>query len=133
VARIVPHSSTASVLAASLLLIAGAYQFTPGKCACLAHCRPPYALPNPHHPEQLRGFTAWKQGLWYGRACVGSCWALMLLMVIVGHGVGWMLLLGAIMAAERSGRGKVLTPLLGLLLILGAIAIVWGYPPLAPM
>jgi hypothetical protein len=41
-------------------------------------------------------------GLDHGVFCVGCCWAIMLLMFVVGSGsVGWMLLLGAIMAAEK--------------------------------
>jgi predicted metal-binding membrane protein len=42
-------------------------------------------------------------GLDHGVFCVGCCWAIMLLMFVVGSGsVGWMLLLGAIMAAEKN-------------------------------
>ena len=35
--------------------------------------------------------------------CVGCCWALMLLMFVVGVGnVAWMLVLGAVMAVEKN-------------------------------
>jgi predicted metal-binding membrane protein len=38
-----------------------------------------------------------------GLFCVGCCWALMLLMFALGMGnLGWMLLLGAVMAIERN-------------------------------
>jgi len=40
-----------------------------------------------------------RQGLY----CVGCCWALMWLMFVVGMGnLGWMLLLGTVMAAEKN-------------------------------
>ncbi len=46
--------------------------------------------------------------------CVGCCWALMLLMFVVGMGnLGWMLVLAAAMAAEKNlpvGR-RLRTPL----------------------
>ena len=42
----------------------------------------------------------------HGVFCVGCCWALMLLMFIVGTGsVGWMLALGAVMALEKNAMG----------------------------
>jgi predicted metal-binding membrane protein len=42
-------------------------------------------------------------GIHHGLYCVGCCWALMLLMFVVGTGsVGWMLALGAVMAAEKN-------------------------------
>jgi predicted metal-binding membrane protein len=42
-------------------------------------------------------------GLDHGLYCVGCCWAIMLLMFIVGTGnVGWMLALGAVMAVEKN-------------------------------
>jgi len=58
--------------------------------------------------------------------CVGCCWALMLLMFVVGTGnLGWMLLLAAVMAAEKNlpwGR-RLRTPLgVGLVAWAGAIA-----------
>jgi predicted metal-binding membrane protein len=45
-------------------------------------------------------------GLSHGLYRVGCCWLLMLLMFVVGTGnLGWMLLLGLIMATERNTRG----------------------------
>ena len=42
-------------------------------------------------------------GLSHGLYCVGCCWLLMLLMFVVGTGnLGWMLLLGLIMATEKN-------------------------------
>ena len=46
---------------------------------------------------------AWGLGLAHGLFCVGCCWALMLVMFVVGMGnVGWMLVLGLVMAAEKN-------------------------------
>ena len=47
----------------------------------------------------------------HGLFCVGCCWSLMLLMVVVGVGsLGWMLVFGAVMAAEFiAGRKGVFT------------------------
>jgi predicted metal-binding membrane protein len=63
-------------------------------------------------------------GLHHGAFCVGCCWAIMLLMFVVGTGsVGWMLGLGAVMAAEKNlpwGR-RLSRPLGAALLAGGAI------------
>jgi predicted metal-binding membrane protein len=57
--------------------------------------------------------------------CVGCCWAIMLLMFIVGTGnVGWMLILGAVMALEKNAPwGRRLSQPLGLALLAWAGAI----------
>ena len=45
-------------------------------------------------------------GVDHGAFCVGCCWALMLLMFVVGTGsLGWMLVLAAVMAAEKNLPG----------------------------
>ena len=50
--------------------------------------------------ERWRAFLL---GLRHGAFCVGCCWALMLLMFVVGSAnTGWMLALGAVMAAEKT-------------------------------
>ena len=64
-------------------------------------------------------------GFDHGVFCVGCCWALMLLMFVVGTGsLAWMLGLAAVMAAEKNlpGGRRLRTPL-GLALIAGAIGI----------
>jgi predicted metal-binding membrane protein len=69
--------------------------------------------------EHWRGYAqhwnALKLGLRHGAFCVGCCWAIMLIMFVVGTGsVGWMLALGAMMAIEKNMPwGRKLTPWLG--------------------
>ena len=49
---------------------------------------------------------ALRLGIDHGLFCVGCCWALMLLMFVVGTGsIGWMLALAAVMAAEKNLPG----------------------------
>ncbi|HZA23416.1 MAG TPA: DUF2182 domain-containing protein, partial [Dehalococcoidia bacterium] len=46
---------------------------------------------------------AFQLGLHHGVFCIGCCWSLMLLMFVVGTGnIGWMLVLGALMAVEKN-------------------------------
>jgi len=83
---------------AVVLLAAGLYQFTPWKRICLAACGE--TLEAPH-----TGLDALASGWRHGLACVGSCWALMLVMAALGGmSLAWMVGLGALMAAEKNRR-----------------------------
>lgn len=117
----------------AVLLVAAVYQVTPLKDLCLTKCRSPYSFV----AETWRGANpraeALRLGLRHGMFCVGCCWTLMLLMFAIGgvH-LGWMLALGAVMAAERSFRwGRYLTVPLGAALLLGAAALAAGVPLVA--
>lgn len=66
-------------LTAFLLLLAGVYQFTPLKEACLARCRAPLAFFMTHWTD-----GAFRNGLRLGADCLGCCWALMLLAFVGG-------------------------------------------------
>jgi predicted metal-binding membrane protein len=67
---------------ALLLLIAGAYQFTPLKHACLRSCRSPLALLSTRWRSGRMG--AFRMGAEHGLYCLGCCWALMLLLFAGG-------------------------------------------------
>jgi predicted metal-binding membrane protein len=108
------HQASGGIMAA-VLLTAGVYQFTPLKRHYLNQCRPSYGFRRAPHDAFRIGFA-------HGRACLGSCWALMLLMFALGGmSLGGMLLLGVIMTAERTTRrGQELARPVGVVLILWA-------------
>ena len=68
---------TSSRMSAALLLIAGAYQLTPLKHACLRTCQSPLGFLMSRWRSGSSG--AFRMGLEHGAYCVGCCWALMLL------------------------------------------------------
>ncbi|HZR83704.1 MAG TPA: DUF2182 domain-containing protein [Candidatus Binatia bacterium] len=73
---------TSPAAGAVTLLIAGVYQLTPWKQACLKTCQSPLGL-------LMRGWRpgtggAFRMGLEQGAYCVGCCWALMLLLFVGG-------------------------------------------------
>lgn len=116
--------NNAWALGAIVLGVAGAFQFTDLKYRCLDQCRAPLSFVLRH----WRGDNALRQaltlGINHGIYCVGCCWALMMLMFIVGTGnIGWMFLLGAVMAAEKNlPKGRHLSkPLGGALIAWAAI------------
>ena len=68
--------------AAALLAVAGVYQFTPLKRACLRACRSPIDFLGRHWRRGAAG--ALRMGLSHGAYCVGCCWALMLILFAGG-------------------------------------------------
>jgi len=115
------------VISAATVLVAGAYQFTPLKYHCLERCRSPLAFVVGHWRGRRPKGEAFHLGVAHGLFCVGCCWSLMLLMFAVGVGsLGWMLVLGAVMAVEKNvAWGKRVSAPLGVLLLTwgGSLAI----------
>ena len=74
--------SASAALGGSLLIVAGVYQFTALKQACLTHCRSPLGFITQHFRPGLGG--ALRLGILHGFYCVGCCWALMLLLFVGG-------------------------------------------------
>jgi predicted metal-binding membrane protein len=67
---------------AALLVVAGIYQWTPLKRACLATCQSPMAFVARRWRNGHAG--ALRMGAEHGASCVGCCWALMLLLFAGG-------------------------------------------------
>jgi predicted metal-binding membrane protein len=71
-----------AVLASTVLIAAGVYQWTPLKDACLRHCRSPTEFLIRHW---YRGtFGAVRIGVRHGFFCLGCCWMLMTLLFVGG-------------------------------------------------
>ena len=105
---------------------AGLFQFSRLKYHCLVRCRTPLSFIARHWRGRTPLRNALLLGLDHGAFCVGCCWAIMLLMFVVGTpSIGWMLLLGAVMALEKNTKwgGRLSRPLGGILLAAaGALA-----------
>ncbi|MBX3585974.1 MAG: DUF2182 domain-containing protein [Ramlibacter sp.] len=92
--------STSTMLSATILLAAGAYQWTPLKNACLARCRTPLAFFLAKWRDGALG--AFVLGLQHGGYCVGCCWALMAVMFVVGAmSLTWMGLFMLLVLGEK--------------------------------
>jgi predicted metal-binding membrane protein len=109
--------STSARLNAVLLVIAGAYQFSPLKRLCLARCRTPVGfLLGEWRGGAVGGFV---MGLRHGLFCVGCCWALMALLFVGGvMNLAWIAALSIAVAIEKLAPGGArLATALGILLI----------------
>lgn len=117
--------ANAWVISAAILALAGLYQFSALKYACLEACRSPLSFIAAHWQGRREGRGAFRLGVQHGLFCVGCCWSLMLLMFALASGsIAWMLALGAVMAIEKNvSWGRRLSAPLGVAL-LGASALV---------
>jgi predicted metal-binding membrane protein len=113
------------LIGGATITFAGLYQFTPLKYMCLDKCRSPMMFIAGHWSGSRQAASALRLGMDHGVFCVGCCWSLMLLIFVVGVGnIGWMLILGAIMAVEKNMPwGKQLSAPLGASLAVGGIAL----------
>ncbi|MDP9366737.1 MAG: DUF2182 domain-containing protein [Chloroflexota bacterium] len=114
------------------LVVAGLYQFTPLKFACLGHCQSPFGFVMTHWRDGYVG--ALRMGITLGAFCLGCCWALFAVLVAAGvMSLAWMLLLTLVVFAEKIlplGRRAVQITgaaflLLGLLVAVGATRFPW--------
>ncbi len=88
------------LIGAGALFLAGAYQFSSLKQACLTKCRKSFSFFFANwreHPSGIFGL-----GVRQGLACLGCCWALMLVMFATGlMNLVWMAILGIVMSLEK--------------------------------
>jgi predicted metal-binding membrane protein len=108
-----------------LLVLAGAFQFSRLKYRCLDQCRSPLSFVLGYWQGRRERWQSFRLGLDNGLYCVGCCWALMLLMFLVGlKYLALMLALGTVMAVEKNVRwGRRLSAPLGGALILAGLAV----------
>ncbi|OAN70587.1 metal-binding protein [Rhodobacteraceae bacterium EhC02] len=115
--------SLSAWLSAGLLLIAGLYQFSPVKEACLSKCRAPLTFFMAHWDE-----GPLRNGVRLGLVCLGCCWALMLLAFVGGvMNIAFMGVATLIMVIEKLPQyGRVLTRPLGAVLIIAGFFVALG-------
>ena len=117
--------SSSHWLTAGILVLAGLYQLTPLKHACLQHCRSPIGFLVAEWREGTGG--AWSMGLRHGVYCVGCCWALMLLLFVAGAmNPVWIVILSIVVALEKWPKlpGWISHTFAGVLIIAGIVALI---------
>jgi predicted metal-binding membrane protein len=113
-------ASGSTALAGVLCLLAGLYQLTPLKQACLRRCRSPLDFLTHYWRAGARG--AFGMGLRHGLFCLGCCWAMMALLFVGGvMNMVWVAALTLVVLVEKiAPAGRVLGRAGGVGLIL------WG-------
>ncbi len=93
-----------ATLAGAMLAFGGLYQFGRWKTVCLRACRNPLGFVLSH--DFGGGATsACRAGVSHGAYCLGCCWALMTLLVVVGlMNLVWMAVLTLLFFAQKNWR-----------------------------
>jgi len=96
-------SMSALRIGAVLLVVAGVYQLTPTKQACLRHCRSPHTSVALRVSTRVQGHLgAVHAGLAQGWYCLGSSWPLMLVLLLVGMmNLAWMGVIAGVIFVEK--------------------------------
>jgi predicted metal-binding membrane protein len=91
---------TAPLAGRVLFVMAGLYQVTPLKYACLRRCRSPLDFVLNGWRDGIGG--ALKMGMTHGLYCLGCCWALMILLFAEGvMNLLWVAALSAVVLVEK--------------------------------
>jgi predicted metal-binding membrane protein len=97
-------ATTSPLLEGVLLVVAGVYQLTPLKAACLAHCRSPLGFLMTEWREGARG--ALRMGFGHGLYCLGCCACLMGLLFVAGvMNLLWVAVIAAFVLVEKVAPG----------------------------
>ena len=122
------------LLTAVLIVLAGLYQFTPLKRACLKHCQGPLEYLAMHWRDGKMG--ALRMGAGHGAYCLGCCSGLMLALIALGAmDLRWMATVSAVIAVEKLGpHHRALPAAVGIgLVLLGFAVALWPRPGMAGM
>ena len=115
------HPAWATAVAVTVFTACGVYQLTPLKSRCLKHCRSPLSLLL-HYGAYRGRLRDVRAGAHHGAYCLGCCWSLMALFVVVGvMNLMWVAAIAAFVLVEkllpqgaRVGR------------VAGGLLMVWG-------
>jgi predicted metal-binding membrane protein len=118
--------STSTVLSGGVLIVAGLYQYSPWKSACLQQCRAPLSFIQNHGGFKPQAGASLRLGLRHGLYCVGCCWALTLLLFVMGvMNLFWIAALAALVLAEKLwSRGVLASRAAGIAAIAGGVYLI---------
>lgn len=126
------HPAAATGLAVAIYAACGAYQLTPLKDRCLAHCRSPlgFVLKLGGYRGRARDLRA---GLYHGALCLACCWALTALLIAFGlmNVIAMVVLAAAVLVEKTWARGPLFARGLGIAALVLAVVVAFD-PGLAP-
>ena len=117
---------------AAIFAVAGIYQLTPLKEACLRHCRTPVG--SLFHYASFRGPARdLRVGIHHGAYCVACCWGLMIVLIAVGAmNIAVMAALAVVILIEKVWKhGRPFSMVVGVALLVIAAFAPW-HPGLLP-
>jgi predicted metal-binding membrane protein len=126
------HPAWATAVAVTVFASCGVYQLTPLKSRCLKHCRSPLSLLL-HYGSYRGALRDLRAGTHHGAYCLGCCWSLMALLVVLGMmNLAAMVVLAAVVLVEKLWvHGELLARIVGIAALALAVAVIF-LPELAP-
>ncbi|HEV3313105.1 MAG TPA: DUF2182 domain-containing protein [Chloroflexota bacterium] len=114
-------------IAGGIVILAGIYQFTPLKDACLKHCRTPLDFILHHWRDGRLG--ALSMGASHGLFCLGCCWGIMAVLFVIGlMNLEVMALLSILIIVEKlAARGRAIGRATGVLFM--GVGLLMAVPP----
>lgn len=114
-------------VAGATFLTAALWQLTPLKSACLRHCRSPLGFFMRFGGRATRPAGAVRMGATHGAFCLGCCWAIFAVLVVLGTmNLAWMAALTALIVVEKNApRGEAISVAAGIAFaVLGGLLLV---------
>jgi predicted metal-binding membrane protein len=114
-------AASSSQVGGAILCVAGVYQLTPFKRACLMHCQSPLGFLMTRWRDGTLG--ALQMGMRHGAYCLGCCWALMCVLFVVGvMNLVWVAALTLFVLLEKIGpAGAVVARVAGVAMIAAGV------------
>jgi len=123
-ALLTPMMATSShVVGGALLIAAGVYQWTPLKDVCLANCQTPLSFILSRGGFRGDAGGSLMLGLRHGAYCVGCCWSLMALLLVLGiMNLFWIAALAILILLEKVvPAGRMIARLAGLAFVAAGV------------
>jgi predicted metal-binding membrane protein len=119
-------TSASNLMGGGILIVAGLYQWSGWKNACLSNCRAPLAFIQQHGGFKRRALPSLGLGSRHGLVCIGCCWALMLLLFAGGiMNIAWIAGLAILVLFEKLlTDGRNVSRVIGLALIIAGLLLV---------
>jgi predicted metal-binding membrane protein len=115
-------AASSSLLGGFILIVAGIYQWTPLKDACLTQCQTPMAFVQRHGGFRGDARGALALGLRHGLYCVGCCWALMAILFVGGvMNVLWIATITIFVLVEKISANGIISRIAGAGLVAGGV------------
>ena len=107
--------SASNILGGTVLIVAGLYQWSPLKEACLFYCRSPLGFIQQQGGFRREPTGALALGFRHGIYCIGCCWALMALLFVGGvMNLFWIAVLAILVLLEKvAPLGRVVARIAG--------------------
>src|SRR5204863_8805295 len=131
-ARAMWLANLAARLGGAVLVLAGLYQLSPLKHACLSKCRTPLQFIMTSWREGYGGTL--RMGIEHGAYCLGCCWLLFVILFPLGlMNIAVMALVTALIFAEKAlPIGRQISKLAGVALIVYGVLVMF-FPAALPM